>query len=90
MSFSYAVKRVLPVILATNMSSFLTVGMEKHITGYSKEQAAVVNALSAVPILYDIGFDIGHEIFYDDQNFMQTAENQLRHRNLFHRPYLNL
>ena len=76
------------VALVTNASSFSTVAMEKYISGYDKEQAAVVNSLSAVPVLYDLGFGLGHRIFYDDQNFVETAEKQIGSKNLIPRPYL--
>lgn len=62
------------VLLITNLGSFSTVAMEKHISGYSKEQAAFINSLSAVPFLYDLGFHLGHQIFYDDNNFLETKE----------------
>jgi len=68
-------KKTSLVLLATNASSFSTVAMEKGISGYSAEQAAVVNSLSAVPLLYDVGFHLGHIVFYDDDNFIKTKED---------------
>ena len=67
--------------LVTNASSFATVAMEKGISGYSKEQAAVVNSLSAVPLLYDIGFHLGHQVFYKDNNFLKTKEEVIGIKN---------
>jgi hypothetical protein len=80
--------KVMAVLGITNLSSFSTVAMEKYISGYSNEKAAFINSLSAVPILYDIGFDLGHQLFYGDRNFMKTAEEQTGIRNLFPREYL--
>jgi len=76
------------VALVANASSFSTVAMEKYISGYDKKQAAVINSLSAIPVLYDLGFSLGHRIFYGDQNFIKTAEEQIGSKNLIHRPYL--
>ena len=70
------------VLLVTNLSSFSTVAMERYISGYSKEQAAFINSLSAVPCLYDIGFNLGHQIFYDDDNFLKTKEKYTGLKNL--------
>lgn len=67
-------KKVGLVFLVTNLSSFSTVAMERYISGYSKEQAAFINSLNAVPYLYDVGFHLGHQIFYDDDNFLKTKE----------------
>ena len=75
-------KKVGLVFLVTNLSSFSTVAMEKHISGYSREQAAFINSLNAVPYLYDIGFHLGHQIFYDDDNFLETKEKYTGLKNL--------
>lgn len=64
------------ILVTTNLSSFSTVAMEKYISKYSNETSAVTNAFSSVPILYDIGFSLGHKVFYNDANFMQTARNE--------------
>lgn len=77
------------VFLITNASSFSTVAMEKYLSGYDKNFAAFVNSLSATPGLYDLGFDLGHELFYNDSNFMRTAEKQTGSKNLIPRPYLD-
>ena len=86
-AISYIAKVGLVAIVA-NASSFSTVAMEKYISGYDKEQAAVVNSLSAVPVLYDLGFGLGHRVFYDDQNFIKTAEKEIGSKNLIPRSYL--
>ncbi|MEK6928117.1 MAG: hypothetical protein AABX11_06820 [Nanoarchaeota archaeon] len=70
------------VFLVTNLSSFSTVAMEKYISNYSKEQAAVVNSLSAVPGLYDVGFHMGHKVFYKDDNFLKTKEKATGFKNI--------
>jgi len=72
----YAAK-VSSILLITNLSSFSTVAMEKSIANYSKEQAAVVNSLSSIPFVYDIGFGFGHKIFYGDNNYIKTVDKQL-------------
>ena len=82
-------KKVGLTLLATNAMSFSTVAMEKGISGYSKEDAAFINSLSAVPVLYDIGFELGQRVFYDDKNFLQTKEEFTGMGNLIPRPYLN-
>lgn len=71
-------RRIMTWILAANLSSFATVAMEKSISRYSPETAAFVNSLHAVPLLYDIGFDLGHEIFYNDPNFLETKKTANR------------
>ena len=76
------------VLLVTNAMSFSTVAMEKHISGYSNERSAVTNSLSAVPLLYDLGFDLGHRFFYGDKNFIDTAERKIGSKNFIPRPYL--
>jgi hypothetical protein len=77
------------ILAVTNAMSFVTVGMEKHISGYSNEKAASINSLSAVPIVYDLGFEIGHRTFYGDSNFIKTSEKLIGHRNRIPRNYLN-
>jgi len=65
------------IFLITNVSSFSTVAMERYISRYSKEQAAVVNLLSSVPVLYEIGFHAGSRLFYKDNNFIETAKKEI-------------
>jgi hypothetical protein len=77
------------VLLVTNGSSFSTVAMEKKVSGYSPENAAALNSLHAVPILYDFGFELGHRTFYGGKNFVKTAEQVTGHRNMIPRPYLD-
>src|SRR4030042_2154136 len=62
------------VVGITNLSSFLTVAMEKNITSYSNETAATINSMHSVPILYDPGFSLGHMVFYNDSDYIKTAE----------------
>jgi hypothetical protein len=85
--FSKATKAAL-VLLATNATAFGTVGMEKHISGYDNERAAVVNSMNAVPVLYDIGFELGHRYFYGESNFISSSENETGFKNSMPRPYL--
>ncbi len=82
------IKKAAIILLITNLSSFGTVAMERHIAGYSGGQAAVVNSLSSVPLLYDVGFDLGHQIFYNDPNYIETAEGQTGIKNSIPRPYM--
>ena len=77
------------VLLVTNAIAFSTVAMQRGISGYSKEQAAFTNSLNAVPILYDIGFELGQRTFYGDKNFLETKEKASGFKNLVPRPYLN-
>ena len=84
------IKRAGLVALITNANAFVTVGMEKHVSQYDKRTAAAINALSAVPLLYDIGFSLGHKLFYDDQNFITTAESMTGTKNQIPRPYLGI
>ncbi len=77
------------VLLVTNASSFATVAMEKKISGYSEEQAAIVNSLNAVPILYDLGYELGYRTFYGNRNFVRTAEKITGFNNLIPRLYLD-
>lgn len=81
-------KRMGLVLLLSNASSFATVAMEKGISGYSREQAAFINSLHAVPFLYDIGFNLGHLVFYGDDNFLKTKEDFTGYKNLLPRPWL--
>ena len=82
-------KKVGLALLVTNLSSFSTVAMEKYISGYSKEQAAFINSLSAVPGLYDVGFHLGHTMFYEDNNFLETKERftGLKNLDIIPRPF---
>ncbi len=82
-------KKIGLVLLVTNAVSFSTVAMEKGISGYSSEQAAFINSLHAVPILYDIGFEAGHRVFYGEKDFLGTKERTTGFKNLIPRPYLN-
>ena len=87
-AISDTIKTGLAVLVVSYAIPFSTVAMEKHIAGYDKKQAALVNSLSAVPVLYDVGFHLGHRFFYDDQNFIETAEEQIGSKNLIPRPHL--
>jgi len=70
------------LVLATNLSAFSTVAMQKHIMDYSKEKAALTNYIGsnftgAKPGIEDIGLNLGHRVFYGDDNFVGTAKGQL-------------
>lgn len=77
------------ILLATNLSSFATVGMQKNISNLKNETAAINNSLQSIPVIYDIGFSIGHKTFYQDNNYMKTAESKIGHKNLYSRKYLD-
>ena len=55
-----------------NTGPFLTVAMEKYIAGYDQNQAALVNHISS-NFGEEFGFNLGHRIFYNDDNFHETA-----------------
>lgn len=54
------------MLAITNGSAFSTVGMERYITGYSKEAAAIVNAFNGIPVLYEPGFNLAHRFVYGE------------------------
>ncbi len=81
---------ILAIVLATNLSSFTTTYMQKNLGNISNENASVINSLNSVPILYDIGFSVGHRLFYNDKDYLGTAENTIGQKNLFSRKYLKL
>jgi len=59
----HTAKKIGLVLLVTNSMAFSTVAMQRGISGYSKEEAAFINSLNAVPVLYDIGFELGQRVF---------------------------
>lgn len=73
--------KALGVILATNASSFSTVALERYVGQRDAKQAAVANYLQdtqgVVGPLYHPGFVLGHRVFYNDNNFRETAQNAL-------------
>jgi len=70
------------IYLIANLSSFSQVGMQKLI-GLSQEQAAFYNyysygrEFSPVGILYGLGAQTGHKLFYGNGNFREIAQSQL-------------
>jgi hypothetical protein len=66
-------------LIVLNACSFMEVGCQKFI-GYSKENAAIINRVYGTDFLniYTIGYDVGHKVFYDDANYIETAENELK------------
>jgi len=84
----HTAKKIGLVLLVTNSMAFSTVAMQRGISGYSKEEAAFINSLNAVPVLYDIGFELGQRVFYNDKDFLKTKEEFSGFKNLIPRPYL--
>lgn len=75
-------KKLLLIYLAANLSSFSQVGIQK-LVGVSPEQAAFNNyysygrEFSPISLIYGRGAEIGHKVFYNQDDFREVAQSQL-------------
>ncbi len=68
------VSTILSAVALTNALAFGTVAMEKHIAKYDENTAAAINAMHAVPMLYEPGFALGHRVYYGNKNFTKEIQ----------------